>query len=293
MIRDMWRRTCGVLLGAVLTMPAWAGSLTLSGMADTDHGRSIELTGRYAPTESLTLGASLGRSSATGGASDVDFSGTSFGASADLDIDGFFADASADRWQDSGNLRSTVLHGELGWMSQSGVALSALVASRAMRVTYTATLLGQTRERTVDFSGTGFGADFSYYGAVWNAGVRFLDYSYGSSVSRVRQLLESGSTTRFPRLQRLISSMATRAAGAPDREASAVLGRQFPHASLSADLAWERDALTGDKTKSAGLTLGLAPTRRWGVNVSAGLSRSGEAGTVSWAGLALTLRSAK
>lgn len=289
----MWRRLCGLLLGAALAAPGWADSLTLSGLADTDHGRSIDLHGRYAPVEALTLGANVGRSSSMGGTGNEDFSGTSFGGSADLDIAAFFANVAADRWQDSGQLRSTVLHGELGWMSPGGVALSALVTHHALRVTYTATLQAQTRDRSVDFSGTGFGADLSYYGAVWTAGLRFVDYSYGTSVQRVRQVLDSGNTNRFPRLQRLIGSMATRAAGAPDREASGVLGRQFTHAMLSADLEWQRDALTGDKTKSVGLTLGLAPTQRWGVDVSAGVSRSAEAGTVSWAGLSLTLRSAK
>ncbi len=288
----MWGRICGVVLGAVLAAPAWAGSLTLSGLADTDHGRSIDLRGRISPIQALTLGAGVGHSSFLGSGSDEDLSGTSFGVSADLQMAAFFADVSADRWEDSGNLRSTVLHGELGWMSDSGVALSALVTHHAMRVTYTATLLGQPREGTADFSGTGFGADLSYYGAAWNAGVRFVDYTYGSSVSRVRQVLGSGNTNRFPRLQRLIGSMATRAAGAPDREASGVLGRQFASVSLAANVDWQRDALTGDKTRSAGLTLGLTPTPRWGVDVSAGVSNSGAAGTVSWAGLSLTLRSA-
>ena len=280
-------------MGAALAGPVWANSLTLSTLADTQHGRSADLRGSFAPTEALTLGASLGRSSSTGSSGDEDFSGTSFGGSLDLDMGAFFADVSADRWQDSGQLRSTTLHGELGWLSDSGVALSALVTHHAMRVTYSATLLGQTREATADFSGTGFGADISWYGPLWNAGVRFLDYSYGRSVGRVRQVLDSGNTNRFPRLQRLIGSMATRAAGAPDREASGVLGRQFGSASLTANLDWQRDALTGDTTKSAGLSLGLTPAPRWGVNVSAGVSKSGQAGTVKWAGLSLSLRSAK
>jgi hypothetical protein len=111
-------------------------------------------------------------------------------------------------------------------------------------------------------------------------------------VQRVRSVLESGNTERFPRLQQLIGSVATRAAGAPDRELSLSLGRQFTHLSLLASVQWQRDALTAQKSRSAGLTLGLTPGRRFGVDLSAGASKGGETDTIGWVGLALTLRSA-
>lgn len=294
MILRMFRRVAGLSLGALLAAQAWGNSLTVSGLFDGDDGRSASVRGRFAPLDALTLGASVGHSrSRFDDDADQEFSGSTFGVAADVDIGAFFANASADRWRDAGQLRSTTLHGELGWMSDTGVSLAALVTNHAERVTYTATVLGQQRERDVDFSGTGFGADLSWYGEVWTAGVRFLDYDYGQKVDRVRGVLDSSSTDRFPRLQQLIGSVATQAAGAPDRELSLVLGRQFTRWSLTADAQWQRDAVTGDKTKSAGLTLGLTPTKHFGIDVSAGASKGGEAGTVGWASLALTLRSAK
>ncbi len=287
----MMKRIAGLLLGVLLAGQAWGHSLTVSGLFDGDEGRSLSAIGRYAPLDSLTLGASVGHSRSKFHDSDEEFSGSNFGVSADVDFSAFFANASAQRWRDSGQLRSTSLHGELGWMSESGVAIAALVTNRDMQVTYTTTaLLGETRERDVDFKGTGFGADLSYFGTLWTAGARFLDYDYGRNVERVRALMQASETQRFPLLQQLISSVATRAAGAPDRELSVVVGRQFAHVALSADVQWQRDALTTDETRSAGLTLGFTPAKYLGVDVSAGASKTG-ADTIGWVGLALTLRS--
>jgi len=289
----MSRRILCLVLGATIAIPVWADSLTLAATGDGDHGQSIDLRGRYAPLDSLTLGASVGHSKSRLDGSAEEFSANNFGASVDADIGALFVSATGDRWKDSDELRSTVLHGEIGWLSETGLSVAALVTNRAMRVTYTGTVLGQTRQRDIDFEGSGFGGDLSYFGEAWTSSVRYLDYSYGRSVDRVRTVLESGNVQRFPRLERLVGSAATRAAGAPDRDLSFALGRQFAHASLTADLNWQRDALTADKTKSAGLTLGLTPTAHFGIDVSAGVSKSNEAGTVVWAGLAFTVRSAK
>jgi hypothetical protein len=293
MIPGMKKQIAGWMLGAVLAGPAWGHSLTVSGLFDGDDGRSLTAIGRFAPLDSLSLAASVGQSRSKFQDSDEVLSGNSFGVSADVDFSAFFANASAQRWRDSGELRSDSLHGELGWMSEQGIAIAGLVTHRAMQVTYTSTLLGQTREREIDFKGSGIGADVSYFGPAWTAGVRFLDYAYGSNVERVRAIIESSNTTRFPRLQQLISSMATRAAGAPDREMSVVVGRQFEKFALSADVQWQRDALTTDETRSAGLTLGFTPLKYLGVDLSAGASKTDEADTIGWAGLALTLRSSR
>jgi hypothetical protein len=281
-----------VLVALVATTPAVADSLSLATLADDDHGRSIDLHGLYSPIESLTLGASVGRSSAalSGG---EDFRGNSLGASVDVDVDAFFAGGAIDRWKDSGELRSTALHGELGYLADNGLSLAALVASHDLRVTYSATVVGQLRQRDIDFKGTGLGGDLSWYGEAWTTGVRYLAYDYGRSVDRVRSVLESASTQRFPRLQRLAGSVATRAAGAPDREASLMLARQFARRSLTATLQWQRDAVTHVESKGVDLTLGLEPAQHWAVDVSIGASRDKEAGTTAWAGLALKLRSAQ
>ena len=289
----MTKRMAGVWLGALLAGQAWGNSLTVSGLFDGEDGRSLALRGRYAPVDALSLGASIGHSRSRFEGSDEAFSGSTIGAAADLALGAFFIGASADRWKDSGQLRSTTLHGEAGWMSNAGVALAALVTSRALRVTYTNTVLAVTRERQIDFKGTGFGADLSYYGETWTAGVGYLAYDYGQNAQRVRAVLESGNTQRFPRLQQLIGSVATRAAGAPDRELSLALGRQFTHLSLQAIVQWQRDALTAEKSRSAGLTLGLTPGKHYGVDFSAGASKGDETDTIGWVGLALTLRSAK
>jgi hypothetical protein len=177
----MIKRIAVLSLGFLLAGQAWGNSLTVSGLFDGEDGRSVSLLGSYAPLDNLTLGASMGHSQSKFQDSDEEFSGNDFGVSADVDFSAFFAHAAAQRWRDSGQLRSTSLHGELGWMSESGIAVAALVTRRDLQVTYTATVLGQTREREVDFKGTGFGADLSYFGTVWTAGLRFLDYDYGSN----------------------------------------------------------------------------------------------------------------
>jgi len=285
-----FKRTCSVLMISALMPAAWAGSLTLGGVVDEDSGKSFDLGGRFQATPAWTLGAGVGHSESK--FDDQQFSGSSFNVSSDLALGAFFIGASANRWKDSGELRATVLRGELGWMSEAGVAISALVTSRATRIDYTVTFLGQTRERQIDFEGTGFGGDVSYLGEQWTAGVRFLSYDYGNNVERVRAAMESGDTERFPTLARLFGSVATQAAGSPDRELSFMLGREFGKVSVTADMQLLRDALTGGKTNSGGLTLGFKPTPRFSVDVSAGVTDSDVVGNVPWAGLSLTLRSA-
>jgi len=292
----MTRRISGLLLGALLVAPAWADSLTIGGLLDSEDGRSVDVSARYSPVQPLTLGVRVGHSEARLEQDSEKFSGNNIGASLGLDYDAFFADVSVDRWKDSGDLRSTVVHGELGWLNLDGLAIAALVAHRDMRVTYTTTTLTGTRERNIDFTGTGFGGDLTYYGKVWTAGVRFLGYDYGRSVDRVRAVLTDTETDRFPRLQDLVGSVATRAASTPDRELSFVLGRQFARASrtsLTADLQWQRDALTGNDTRSAGLTLSLTPRSHLGVDISGGASKTDGTGTVGYAGVWLTWSRAK
>jgi hypothetical protein len=287
----MIRHMVSLAIGLGLALPAAAGSLTLGGLLDADDGASVDLGGRFAVTEAWSLGAGVGHSESK--IDGQEFSGSSLSASTDLDLGAFFANASASRWKDSGQLRNTVLRGEVGWMGASGLALSVLLTDRAMRVDYTTTVLGQQREREIDIDGTGLGAAVSYFGTAWSAGLRYLDYDYGHSVERVRAVLESADTGRFPLLQRLIGSVATRAAAAPDREASLMLGRQFARHSLTGDWQWQRDALTGEESQSLGLTLGWDVTRRFTVDTTVGVTDSDAAGTVPWGGLALTLRSVK
>jgi hypothetical protein len=116
------------------------------------------------------------------------------------------------------------------------------------------------------------------------------------SQRRAAAAIDAGNTDRFPRVQDLVGSVATRAASTPDRELSFVLGRQFARTSrtsLTADLQWQRDALTGDETRGGGLTLSLTPRNHLGINISAGASKTDGAGTVGWGGIRFTLSRTK
>jgi hypothetical protein len=239
-----------------------AASVTLGVLADNEDGTSYDIDAQFAPTDNWYVGAGVGRSesSLTG----ADFSGTSL------------------------RLATDVL-AQIGWLADNGFSFGALLDDRRMTVQYTATILGQTQEREIDFEGTGFGADISWFGESWNLGVRYLGYSYGRSVDRVRAVLDSASTDRFPRLQLLMDSVVTRAAGAPDRQFTATLGRQVGRSSLQGDFGLQRDALTGTKVKSLSLTHGHSPGEHVHIDTTLGFSDGGVDGTVAFAGLALTL----
>jgi hypothetical protein len=159
-----------------------------------------------------------------------------------------------------------------------------------MTVDYTAIVAGQLRPREIDFNGTGFGADLSWFGEQWNLGVRFIEFNYGRSVNRVRSIISAPSTDRFPRLQSLLDSVVTRAAGAPDQQFSVTLGRQFSRTSLQGDFGRQRDALTGTRASSLSLTHGYNINRQAQLHTTLGFSDGGVDGSVAYGGLALTLR---
>jgi hypothetical protein len=283
------RMTCALVMA--LAGPAAASSLTVSGLIDGEDGTALDLDGRLSITEDWLIGAGIGR-----GESELageKFSGTSLRASTDLQFGAFFAGASAERWKDSGQLRTTTLRGELGWMSASGLALSALLTDRSLDITYAATVLGEPRELAIQFEGTGLGADVSWYGEAWTASLRFVEYDYGRNVQRVRNVINAPDTDRFPRIQGLIETITTRAAAAPDRELSLLLGRQFARSSLTGDLQLQRDALTGEESWSLGLTLGREMGTQFTLDATLGFTDGDSIGTVPWGGLALSLHSAR
>lgn len=283
MIRTFIR--LAVLAG--LATPAHAAAVKVGAVADAEDGRSFDVDGWFEPVANWTIGAGAGQSRST--LEGERFSGTSLRVSTDVALGGFFAGIAAERWKDSGDLQSTVLQGEAGWMSDTGLAFSALLVDRSLRVDYTYTLLAQTREGRVDFDGTGLGADVSWFGQSWSLGARFIDYRYGNSVDRVRAVIDSPNTDRFPRLQLLVDSVVTRVASAPDREVSAMIGRQFARSSLLGSVMLQRDALTGSEVHGVSMTLGYRATGRIEIGTTLGFTE-GESGTVAWGGLALTLR---
>jgi hypothetical protein len=279
---------CAILLAAVLAPQASAASFTLSGLLDGEDGRVLDLDARVPVTDNWSVGGGFGHGESSLGTEK--FSASSLRLSTDLQFGGLFVSADAERWKDSGQLRSTMLRGEAGWMSESGFAISALVADRNLDIGYTATILGQTREFQANLDGTGFGGDLSYLGEKWSVGLRFTAYDYGRNVDRVRNIRDAAETGRFPRLQRLIASVATRAAGAPDREIAAIVSRQFPRHYVSSDWQMQRDAVTGDETHSLGVTLGFELGEHFVLDTMAGISDSDRTGSVGWGGIALTLR---
>jgi hypothetical protein len=265
-----------------------AASVMLAGFADAEHSRSYDLEAEFAPTDNWTLGAGAGKSAATDAG--TNFSGTNLRLSTDVQWRAISAGASPQRWKDSDQVRSTGVLGHLGWTADNGLSLSALVDDRRMTVAYAVTIAGQQQMREIDLDGTGFGVNLGWFGDAWNLGARYIDYRYGRSVDRVRAIVSAPSTDRFPRLQLLLASVLTRAAGAPDQQLSATLGRQFSRSSLQGDWDMQRDALTGTHVSSLSLTHGYEIGRHVQLHTTLGFSGGGAGGTVAFGGLALTLR---
>jgi hypothetical protein len=269
---------------------ASAASVTLSTLGDTEDGLSYGVSGHFSPTEHWSVGAGIEQSQTSiGGA---DFSGTALRMSTDVSLGGFMASASVRRWKDSSQVKSTTSLAELGWMTESGWSLSVLADDRNVTVQYTTTVLGETRPAAIEFNGTGYGADISFYGDGWILAARYLEYDYGRSVTRVRAAIESTSTERFPRVDSLLGSIVTRASGAPDQQFLATVGRTFGNSSLQVDWTLQRDALTQDKVKSVSGTWGYGVTAGLWLDTTAGVSDVAGGDSLIFGGLALTWRQA-
>jgi hypothetical protein len=286
----MYRQLSILVLAAALSAPGLAASVTLAGLMDGDDGTAVDLDGSLPVTANWVIGAGIGQGDSR--LEGEEFSATSLRARTDLQLGNVFAHAGAERWKDSGQLEATTLRAGLGWMAESGLAISALFADRSLDLTYTATVLGTTRQFDIGLDGTGSGGEIAWFGAGWSVGARFLDYDYGRNLDRIRAIRESADTGRFPRLQRLVASVATRAAGAPDREMALLVMRQFGRFNLAWDWQQQRDAVTRDRLDNIGVTLGVELSQRFVLDAIAGYTTGGTAGTVPWAGMALTLRSA-
>lgn len=280
-----------LLFAAAMASAAGASTLRLSGLIDGDEGRAFDVDAMLGLTDHWSVGAGAGSSHA--GSDAEGLSATSLRITADLQAGGVFANAAAEQWKDPGELRATTLRGSLGWMSDAGFAVSALVADRSLDITYTATVQGMTRELQVGIDATGLGADLSWFGTRWSAGASFMRYDYGRNVDRIRTILDAAATERFPRLQRLVTSVAARAAGAPDREISLLVAHEFARGYVSADWLWQRDAVMREEASMLAATLGWHLRPRWRLDTTAGVSRSDSSGSVSFGGLSITLRTAR
>lgn len=296
-MRGLWRVTargmavaglCAAGLCAADTARAEA-SLTLSGLFDSDQGRSLDADVRWAPLPAWSLGAGVGRGES--GLQGAGLSGTSLRASTDVYLGGFDAGVSMQRWKDSSDLDTMSVRGQAGWTFDSGLGIHALLDDRSLDITYTRQpLVGAERQSTVRFDGTGYGAELSFFGTRANAAVHFIDYGYGRSMTRVRGVLAATDTTQFPRLQALAASMATRAAGAPDREIGVSLGREFSRSSLQGQWLLQRDALSGENTNSLALVHSYRFSKHLEMDTTLGFSDGAADGTLAYGGLSFTVR---
>lgn len=280
---------CIALLAVAVSLPGHGASLSLAGLVDGDDGTVVDIDGAASLTDNWIIGAGAGRGDSTAGGET--FSGTSLRARTDVQFGAWFIHADVDRWKDSGQLRSTTWRAGLGWLHHSGLAAGVLLVDRNIDITYTLASGAGAPERQARLEGTGIGAGLDWFGESWTVGARYVGYDYGRNVDRIRALRNAAAAGRFPRLRDLIASIATRAAGAPDREMSLFVDRRQGRFHIGADWQQQRDAVTRGVIDSAGITAGLEFAGRFTVDVMAGGSRDDVAGTVPWGGVALTLRS--
>lgn len=279
---------CAALLGGPGKAIA-EGSLTLSGLFDSDQGRSLDADARWSPMPSWSLGAGIGQGKT--GMEGSDLSGTSLRVSTDLFLGDFDAGVSLQSWKDSSDLKTRSLRAQAGWTFGPGVGVHALFDDRRLDIQYTRQVaLAQPRRATVQFDGTGYGGELSYTGSRYNAAAHLIDYGYGRSMSRVRGVLAATDTTRFPRVQLLVASLVTRAAGAPDREMGLTVGREFSRSSVQGEWLLLRDALTGDKTNSLSLIHSYRFSAHLEMDTTLGLSDGAADGTLAFGGLSFRIR---
>lgn len=268
--------------------PARAGaSLTVAGLADTQGGRSYDLDAWFAPTDFWSLGAGLGHSESD--LSGTRFSGTSLRASTDLLVRSFSIGLGTSRWEDSENLVSATHQLLLGWMADSGFSAGAILEDRTLDVSYRVRGAGGG-DRRVEFAGTGVGGDLAYLGRQWSASVHYVSYRYGNSLARVRAVVNAPTTEEFPRLQALVDSIITQAAGAPAHRAGLSLGRELRRTWLRGEWQLQRDALTLTDVHSVIVRQGIRAGRFVEIETTLGYSGGGAYEDTGFGGVALTLR---
>lgn len=279
---------CAAALGTAGVARA-EGSLTLSALFDSDQGRSLDADVRWSPLPAWSLGAGVGKGES--GLEGAGLSGTSLRASTSLYLGGFDAGVSLQGWEDSSDLKTRSLRAQAGWTFGSGVGVHGLLDDRSLDIKYTRQALqGQVREASVQFDGTGYGAELSFTGTRYNAAAHFIDYGYGRSMARVRGVLAATDTTQFPRVQLLVASLVTRTAGGPDRELGFTAGREFSRSSVQGQWLLLRDALTGEQTNILSLIHSYRFNRHLEMDTTLGLSEGAADGTLAYGGLAFRIR---
>jgi hypothetical protein len=287
-LRPLFAITC-LSLSAAATAADGTALITVAGLADSESGTSFDADAYWGPTANWGVGLGVGKieSNLPG----ADFSGTSFRGSSDVTIGRLNARAGFRQWEDSSQIDSDAGTFEMSWLFDSGLSVALLYEDRSLATTYQVSgPLGRRRNQTLDLDGSGWGADLSWFGDEWQAGIRYLDLGYGSTLDRLRTAISSPQTLRFPGIQSLVDTVLTRNIAPIDYEFSALLGRSFDRASLRGEWFLQRDALTGQDIQSFSLRYGYRFTDHVELGLTGGLLDASFGGSIGFGGLALTLR---
>lgn len=276
-------------LAASATDDAGAGrfSATVAGFVDDADGTSLDLDLGWQPAEWLDLNAGFGNAESSSDLADL--SGDSVRAG--IDVHGRALGARLDwrNWRDDGQFESDTLGAELYW-NAGGWSVGLLLEQRDFTVDYTVTLLNRVVARSVDFEGTGIGAQATWSGERWNGYLRGVGYDYDDTLDRVLAAAQSPNLARFPRIQALVGSLLTRSAGAIDHDFGAGIERSFQRSGLRLDFAMTRDAISGADSRSISVGWRYALSPRFDLDATLGQSDSDDLDGVGFAGLALTFR---
>jgi hypothetical protein len=295
-----------VLLGASgVTCAQSTFSASVSGFADDENGRSIDLNTMLAARDWLTLGAGLGATESRTASDSLE--GTSLSASAHVHSERLGARGYYRSWKSNGVDSDTL--GVRAHFTQNNLTLAILGESRGLDVDYIVEASNPQRA-TAHFSATGWGGGASYQWSHWNVYAEGMAYHYGS-LSRYVPPPSAAPTTGFSglptlpitpalpeptgavdsvlpalgqalsgRVSSLAGSFVTLNQGVFDHVLSAGVERGFSRASLRLDWTAVKDAVldtninnfsTGYRYRlsshlAAGVTLGVTQSRYGSVN---------------------------
>lgn len=262
-------------------------SATVAGFVDDADGTSLDLDLNWQASDWIGLSAGFGNADSSSDLADL--SGRSLRAGVDVHGSAFGARLDWRNWQDDGQFESDTLGGELYWTG-GGFSAGLLLEQRDFTVDYSITLANRTVARSVDFQGTGVGAQLSYANDRWSGYLRGIGYDYDQTLDRVLAAQQLPNLARFPRIQALVGSLLTRSAGAIDHDYGVGIERSFQRSGLRLDLTQTRDAISASDSRSVSLGWRYSLTPRFEIDATVGRSDSDDLDSVGFAGLALTFR---
>jgi len=285
-------RIAGVALALAAIAPGTtvaAGNFNASfaTFVDSENGQSLDLDLYWDATRWVSLAAGAG--STDSASSLADLNGRSLRAAIDVHGDAVGARIGWRNWQDGDEFESDVLNGEVYWR-HAGWKLGLVGEQRDIDIGYSITLANRVLERTLSFSGTGIGAEASWYGDAWGVYARSVVYDYDSALDRAIAASQQPNLARFPRIPGLVASLLTRTAGAIDNDLSVGVERSFKRSGLRLDLARSRDAISQADSTSASVAYRYTLTPRFEIEGTVGLTDTESADSVSFAGITLSLR---